>query len=164
MDLLLLGILSLVVEFIHPGLLQWGKECRLGLHPAPSHFRSPAHVAGEEAVLVLLSSLRTNLAGYRKQVLADDTVIWEDLEGQAQLVWWGVCCQSWISSVSGGPRFHLSLAAETKSRKKNPNNCFLQPSHPAFSPCRNEGSGWFVMAHWPNAMAQKEIKMFWFLG
>lgn len=87
MDLLLLGVWCLA-GFIQFGLLQWGREASLGLHLAPSHFRSPARVAGEGSTSVLLSPLCTNLAGCRDQVLAaplaDEPVIWEGLERQIQ--------------------------------------------------------------------------------
>lgn len=64
------AIWSLLVGLFTLDYCSEGREYRPGLHPAPSHFRIPARVAGEDAKSVLLSPLRTNLAGCRKQVLA----------------------------------------------------------------------------------------------
>lgn len=64
------AIWSLLVGLFTLDYCSEGRERRLGLHPAPSHFRIPALVAGEDAKSVLPFPLRTNLAGCRKQVLA----------------------------------------------------------------------------------------------
>lgn len=64
------AIWSLLVALFILDYCSEGREPRFGLHPALSHFRIPARVVGEDAKLALLSPLRTNLAGCRKQVLA----------------------------------------------------------------------------------------------